>query len=442
MFEYLIDDKFLSSDDKIAVGVSGGADSMLLLWALIDKQKQLGFELIAVHINHGIRNETSDRDQKFVEDFCKKRKIKQISIKIDTKKLKSSEKLTLEEAARALRYDAFNSVMKQQKCNKLFLAHHKNDQAETILMHIFRGCGILGASGMRQNDKIVRPLLKLSKSEILTICKEHRIDFVVDETNESNDYSRNYVRNKIIPAIEKIYPNAVDAVVRFGERCEEIQNHIESMASENLIEETDGEVLLKDSAFGSQSFVVKEYIKRAFEKIGIFEDVELKHYNAVANLQKLEVNKQIDLPHKVIAKRTYKGIKFFKEKKQINKNIEYQFVIGKIELEGVGTIETNFVSPSSVEYGNGILFVDYNKISNEAVWRTRKLGDVFSKLGTGCKKLNDYFTDKKVETSRRDVIPVLAIENSILVVAGEDISENVKIDGDTDKIVSIKFIKN
>ena len=442
MFEYLIDDKFVCSNDKIAVGVSGGADSMLLLWALIDKQKQLGFEMLVIHINHGIRKETSDRDQKFVEDFCKKRKINQISIKIDTKKLKNSEKLTLEEAARTLRYDAFKKVIKEQKCNKLFLAHHKNDQAETILMHIFRGCGILGASGMRQNDRTVRPFLKLSKDEILSICKEHGIDFVVDETNESNDYSRNYVRNEIIPAIQKIYPNAVDAVVRFGKRCEEIQNYIEAMASEGLIEETNGEVLLKDSAFDSESFVVKEYIKQAFEKIGIFEDVELKHYNAVANLQKLEVNKQIDLPHKVIAKRTYKGIKFYKDKKQTSNDLEYQFVIGTIELEGIGTIETKVVLPNEVEYGNGILFIDYNKISNESVWRTRKLGDVFSKLGTGCKKLNDYFTDKKIETSKRDSIPVLAIENSILVVAGEDISENVKIDGDTDRIVSIKFIKN
>lgn len=442
MFENLIDNKFVDKGDKILVGVSGGADSMLLLWSLIDKQKEFGFDMVVVHVNHGIRNDTAERDQLFVEEFCKKRKIKQISVKIDTKKCKTTEKFTLEEAARVLRYEAFDKILKTENCNKLFLAHHKNDQAETILMHIFRGCGISGACGIKQSEKIKRPLLDLTKSEILKICNKHGIQFVEDETNNDNYYARNFVRNEILPTIEKVYPGVVDSICRFGERCEEIQRYIELMLSSDLIIQNDKEILLKDAAFENPNFLIKEYIKRVFEKLSIYEDIESKHYLLVTELQKMEVNKQIDLPHRIIAKRTYSGIKFLKTKKSNLKNEEYPFIFGELNFRDIGTIKASLVSLENIIYGEGSLFVDYNKIPNNAVWRTRKQGDVFSKLGTGTKKLNDYFTDKKIDIEKRDRIPILAIGNTVLVVLGEDISENVKIDGKTDKAVAIKFIEN
>lgn len=440
MFEYLIDDKMICKEDKIAVGVSGGADSMLLLWALIDKQRQIGFDLVVVHVNHNIRKETSKRDQDFVEGFCKKRKIKQLSVNINAKMLQKKEKYTLEEACRILRYEVFFKVMKEQKLNKLFLAHHKNDQAETILMHIFRGAGISGACGIRQSQNIKRPLLNLTKKEILNICKEYSIEYVIDETNLENDYARNFVRNQIIPEIEKLYPNSVDAIYNFGKRCEEIQNYIEALINENLIEDVDNGLILKDKAFDNPSFLVREYIKRVFEKLGVFEDIESKHYLIVLDLQKAEVNKQIDLPHKIVAKKTYSGIKFIKRNTKTDSNEEYNFIIGSIEFANKYIIETKIVSSDEIVYGEGCLFIDYNKISNLAVWRTRRLGDMFAKLGTGSKKLNDYFTDKKIDVDLRNDLPILAIDNQILAVYNYDISEKVKIDGNTDKVVSIKII--
>jgi len=442
MFEYLIEDRFVSENDRIAVGVSGGADSMLLLWSLFDKQKKIGFDMLVIHINHHIRKETSERDQKFVENFCKKHNIKQVTVNVNVENLKNEKKLTLEEAARKLRYSAFEDIMKKNNLNKLFLAHHKNDQVESILMHIFRGSGIAGASGMRESQTIIRPLINLSKSEILKICLDYHIEYVVDETNENNDYSRNAIRNKLIPLIETIYPNATENIFRFGKRCEEFQNFIEDLINFEMIVESNEDILLKDSAFETPSFVVREYIKKVFEKLNIFEDIEAKHYVAIYNLQKCEVNKQIDLPHQIIARKTYSGIKFFKKQEKKGIQSEYDFFIGTIEIEGVGQIKTQIVSENDVEYGIGILYADYNKISNSALWRMRKLGDNFNKLGSGSKKLNDYFTDKKIDIDKRDLIPVLAVDNNILVVCGQDISENVKIDGTTDKIVSIRFIAN
>lgn len=442
MLEFLIKDDFVQKEDKIAVGVSGGADSMVLLWALIDKQKQIGFELHVVNVNHHLRGGESDSDTNFVKEFCLKKKIACTIVDVDVKKTKTEQKLTVEESARKLRYEAFAKVMKKEKLNKLFLAHHKNDQVETILMHIFRGSGISGACGIKQSEQIVRPLLELSKNEILKIAKEYGVKFVEDSSNSDNDYSRNYIRNVVVPAIEKVYPNALNAIFEFGEKCKQVQNYLENQKNNDYFEEKHDCVVLKDQVLVEEKIVILEHVKEVFKKLNIFADIEQKHYEKIIELFNLKVNKSVDLPHGMVAKRTYAGVKFMKKSSEAKQTNEIEFVVGEVEFESYGKIKTSLVSASSVVYGEGSLFVDISKISNGAVWRTRKPGDVFSKLGTGSKKLNDYFTDKKVDFEKRDSLPILVSKNQVLVVAGLDVSENVKIDGETEQIVKIEFFPN
>lgn len=439
MLEFLIKDKFVEKSDRIAVGVSGGADSMLLLWALMDKQKQTGFYFEVIHVNHHLRGEDSDNDSKFVADFCKKYKVPCNIVDVDVKKLKTDSKTTLEEGARIARYNAFNELMKKNKLNKLFLAHHKNDQAETILMHIFRGSGIGGAVGIKNTETMIRPLLDLSKEEILELSKEHGISYIQDASNAENDYSRNYLRNVVMPQIEEVYPGIVNNIVKFGKRCEELQNYILSQIDESLIEESSESVLVNQLVFSKESFFVREYLKRAFEKLKVFSDIEAKHYSLVYELAKLEVNKELTLPHGLIARKTYGGIKILKETKKNQSLLEYEFIKnGEIVFNGEYKIITKLVSAGDVVYGDG-LFVDAGKISTNSVWRTRRLGDKFSKIGTGSKKLNDYLTNSKVEQELRDRLPILASGENVLVVAGDDVSEKVKIDASTDEIVKIIF---
>lgn len=438
MFEYLIEDSFVKKEDRIAVGVSGGADSMLLLWALLDKQKQTGFYLEVININHHIREKSSDDDSLFVENFCKKRKIPYKIIDIDVKKLKNDKKYTLEESARVARYDAFYKVMKEDKLNKLFLAHHKNDQAETILMHIFRGAGIAGAVGIKNTDKIFRPLLNLTKQEILDIAKEHGVDYVQDETNLDNDYSRNYIRNVIIPQVEKVYPTVVNNITQFGKRCEEMHSFLMSLVDDNLIPKENNQVLINDLVFSKEKVLIREYIKKAFEKLGVFSDVEAKHFQMIYELSKFDVNKEISLPHGVTAKKVYTGVKLFKCEKKQNNTSEFEFVkAGEIEF-GDYKIKTQLVKTDEIVYGDG-LYLDSSKILAKAVWRTRRPGDKFSKIGTGSKKFNDYLTNNKVDQDLRDKLPILVAGENVLVVLGDDISEKVKIDGNTDEIVKITF---
>lgn len=438
MFEKYIDDKLVCKDDRIAVGVSGGADSMLLLWSLLDKQKKVGFYLEVVNVNHKLRGEDSDRDSLFVKEFCKKRKIPSKIVEIDVKKLKNDKKMTLEESARVARYDIFKKVMKEDKLNKLFLAHHKNDQAETILMHIFRGSGVAGAAGIKNTETIIRPLLGLTKSEILKIAKEYNIEFVEDKTNNDNDYSRNYVRNVVLPEIEKVYPSAVKNIAEFGKKCEEIQSFIESLVDKNLLEIKKDEVVLKQEIFAQKLFIVNEYLKLAFNHLGVFSDIEAKHIKLICDLSAAEVNKEICLPHGLFAKKSYIGVKVFKKSKKSNLE-SFEFVKnGEIKFNEDFKIVTKVVVPAEVIYGEG-LYVDANKISTDAVWRTRKIGDKFAKIGTGSKKFNDYLTNSKIDYELRDKLPVLAVGESVLVFAGGDVSENVKLDGNTDEIVKIVF---
>lgn len=439
MLEHLVKDAGIVESDRIAVGVSGGADSMLLLWALLDLKKKVKFHLKVINVNHNLRGQESDRDSLFVKTFCEKKKIDCEVISVEVKKTKSQEKLTLEESARKLRYMAFAKIMKKEKLNKLFLAHHKNDQAETILMNILRGAGVHGASGIRQDGVIFRPLLNLKKSEILTLCAESNIKFVEDSTNAQNDATRNYLRNVIIPELEKIYPCAVDSIFAFGEKCRDVQNFIESQLNNDFIEEYNGEILVKSAVFHTNKILVREYLKRAFTKLGVFADIESKHYELAINLFDAEVNSMLNFPHNLVLKKTYGGIKISINKEKIQTVEEFDFVIGKVEFKGIGVIETTIVEPSDVVYGEGDLYISLSKLSTSAVWRTRRLGDVFAKLGSGSKKLNDYFTDKKVDVDIRDMIPLLVIQNQVLVVAGLDVSEKVKIDGDTDQIVKISF---
>ena len=309
MLEHLVKDSGLEMTDRIAVGVSGGADSMLLLWSLLDLQKKVKFYLKVINVNHNLRGEESDRDSLFVKTFCEKKKIPYEIVSVEVKKTKAQEKLTLEESARKLRYMAFAKIMKKEKLNKLFLAHHKNDQIETILMNILRGAGVSGACGIKQDGVIFRPLLNFKKAEILSVCKEAGIKFVEDSTNAQNDATRNYLRNVIIPELEKIYPSAVDSIFAFGEKCSDVQNFIESQLNKDYIEEFNGEILVKSAVFHTHKILVREYLKMAFSKLGVFADIEAKHYELAANLFEADVNSMLNFPHNLVLKRTYGGIK-------------------------------------------------------------------------------------------------------------------------------------
>lgn len=421
-------------NDNVVAGISGGADSMVLLNLLIKAKQIKSFKLTAVHIEHGIRAEEAKRDALFVQDYCKKHKVTCKIISADIPKLAKQKKQTLEECARNFRYQQFYKAMGTS--GKIFIAHNKNDQAETVLMHIFRGSGISGAAGIKQTDVIFRPLLCKTKAEILHHAKTNNIPFVQDSTNENTDYSRNFVRNKVLSQIEEVYPAVVENIAKFAGYASECEDLINSLINLNWFGKTHNSVSV--DAFSANKLVVKKVIEKAYNNCGEYSDLESKHIQMVLDLINLCKNGSVcNLPHGVIVEKRQNEVFFYKQTNKIEH--VYPFAIGENILPNGKKTNVTLIAEDQVEFGNGCYYVDYHKVPANAVWRTRNNGDYFARLGSGKKKLNDYFTDKKLPTTSRDNAVLLASGNNVLVVLGEDISENVKIDSHTLQIAKIEF---
>lgn len=434
-------DGFIYSGDKVIVACSGGADSMCLLSLMLEKQKDTDFEIIALHVNHNIRDKEADRDEQFVREFCKKNNVEFVCVSVNAIEYAKKHKMTLEQGARVLRYKAFNDEMQRRKANKIAVAHHKDDQTETVLMHIFRGSAIKGASGMSAVlGNIIRPLLDFSRNDIEEYNSIHNINSQEDSTNTDLNYTRNYIRHSVLPQIQKAYPFAQNAICEFAKKCKTDDDYIESMLPLGLLKREKNQVEILFEAKDLHPAIKFRLYKKAFEELGVFADIEYKHLKLINDIFNLKSGAVKSFPHSLCATKSYNGI-IISKKKDKPKYKEQAFCFGKIVFDGFGVATISEVDDyQQVQFDNKSHYVDLEKIPVSAVWRTRKLGDVFAKLGSGSKKLNDYFTDKKVPQAMRDIIPVLAVENRVLVVAGMDISEKVKITPGTEQFVKISYI--
>lgn len=433
-------DSYVFKGDKVVVACSGGADSMCLLSLMLEKKKYTDFEVVVLHINHNIRGEEAKRDEEFVLNFCKSNNLKFECVSVDAVGYCKKNKKTLEQGARELRYDAFNKVALREKANKIAVAHHIGDQAETILMHIFRGSSLKGASGMGAvSGSIIRPLLDFSREDIVEYNTTHNIPYQEDSTNSDPVYKRNFIRHSVLPEIEKAYPSAKNAICEFAKKCKIDDDFISSLLPLSLLKEEKTQVRIFSEADETHDAIKFRLIKLAFEKMGVFADIEQKHLKMVADLFKMKSGASVSLPNTLFASKVYDGVVISKKVMKQNTK-EARFETADTTFEGFGRIcVSKLEEGDSVEFGDGCHYVDLEKIPISAIWRTRRNGDVFAKLGSGSKKLNDYFTDKKVERHKRDNVPVLAYGNQILIVAGFDVSENVKITGETEQIIKIAY---
>ena len=431
----------ITKNDKVLVGVSGGTDSMCLLYLLERASEKMGFDFVAVHVNHNLRGEESERDQNFVEKYCQKNNIKLICESVDVNKYATKYAKTIEQAARELRYEMFDKIMQKEKATVLAVAHHKDDQAETILMHIARGSSLKGARGMSlKNGNTIRPLLNFTREDIEQYNKANKIPSIKDSSNDDVNYNRNYVRHKVLPSLEKAYPDVVNSLCKFASKCSVDDDFIQSMIPLKLIQCSENAVKILNEADNLHLAIKTRLIKMAFEQLGAYYDIEEKHIFEVLNLFKMKNSTKINLPFKIIAYKEYDGVVLTSSKNVFVKKNCFSFKTGTIKFDGFGEINAEMLSDEEIpEFGDGNHYVDYESIPSDAVWRTRDNGDVFAKIGSGSKKLNDYFTDKKIPLRLRDSIPVLVSGNKVYVVAGMDISENAKVTSGTENVVKINY---
>lgn len=433
-------DNLIKSGDIIGIAVSGGSDSMALLHYLHSIKDELDIGIVALHVDHSIR-ETSGNDADFVSAYCKEKGIRLFKTRIDVPSHAKQKSIGLEQSARECRYDFFASALEKGIVDKIALAHHADDQAETILMHILRGSGLSGAIGMTsKRDNYIRPMLNTTKQEILAYLNQNNISYVTDETNFDIDYNRNFIRNKVFPLLKQRYPFLATSLINFGKSCKEDSDYINSQIPlVGLIKEKHS-IKIPLSYFINQPSIINRIIFTALKQINIVSDIERKHVEMIKELANdLENGSRIDLPNQLVASKEYEYITLTAKYTKMDKS-EKVFKAGKFNFEEFGLITVK--KTSDLDHTHASHLLDANKIPKGTVWRYRKDGDTFTKFGSGKKKLKSYFIDKKIPARLRDSIPLLASGDEILLVLGYEISERVKIDDATKNAYAISILKN
>lgn len=436
--EFIKNNNLLKSGEVIGVGCSGGSDSLALLHYLANNQEKFDIEVVAIHVDHEIR-ENSCLDADFVKEKAKELGVRFYKFRVDAPKIAKEKGISLETAAREARYGVFQTLLRKGIVDKIALAHHISDQAETILMHLFRGSGVGGAKGMAPiSERVyIRPFLNQTKDDILQYLAENHLDYCEDETNDDVSYNRNFVRNEIMKKIKTRWPNAEQAIVNFAKTVKEDDDYINKQIDADAII-TEGKVVkIPTSYFLYDRAIVSRIIFKAVKSIGINQDIERKHIEAITELAlNYENGKKLYLPFEAIAIKEYDYVTIYnRHKEEIKFNQELK--CGEFDVPNFGKLIIRRVK--DFEISEGQLLIDYRKVPKGSVWRFRQDGDVFTKFGGGTKKLKSYLIDKKIPTRLRDYIPVLAFENEIYVIAGIEISEKVKVENvPTAYIVEVK----
>lgn len=296
----------IKEGDSIVVGVSGGPDSICLLNLLNNFRKKLNIKIYVAHINHMIRKNAIN-DEKFVENYCNKNDIPFFAKRVDVEKLAKDKKLSEEEAGRKVRYSFFNEVALKTNSNKIATAHTSNDNAETILMNIFRGSGISGLKGIQpvRENKYIRPLIDCTRDEIEKYCIDNKLNPCIDETNKEIIYTRNKIRNILIPMIKETYnPNIIKTLNRLSniaaEQTEYFNNITIEKYNEILILEKKDEIVLDLKKFNNIERVIKKYIiiYIIYKLFGSTQGIEKVHIDDIIKLCEKNIGNKFLMPNK------------------------------------------------------------------------------------------------------------------------------------------------
>lgn len=317
----------IQNGDVIVLGVSGGPDSISMLYILneIRKEKIIDFEIIVAHINHMIREEADD-DEKFVLDFCKKIGVQAFFKKIDVQKQAMYRKTGTEEEGRRVRYEFFEEIAQKVNANKIGIAHNKNDKVETMILNLLRGSGVSGLKGIEpiRDNKFIRPLIECERFEIEKYCEEKGLEPKIDKTNFENIYNRNKVRNIILPYIKKEFnPNIIETMNRLSELVSDENRYINEMTEKEynkmVIQTSENEIILDLKKFNNQDKVIKSrLILYTITKLkGSSSGIEKIHIEDIIKLCENNIGNKFLVPNKNL-KILIKNKKIFFALKQDN----------------------------------------------------------------------------------------------------------------------------
>lgn len=480
IYRYIEQNNMLTDCERVVIGLSGGADSVCLLMVLkgyIEK-KHLQTELCAVHVNHGIRQEAGE-DEEFARALCERMGVSFTAYHIDAIELAKQLGMSVEEAGRKERYRIFNEEC--QGCNaRIAVAHHMNDQAETVLMNLARGTSLKGIGGIRPvRDNIIRPLLSVTRAEVEAVLKEYGQNYVTDTTNLCNDYTRNSLRNVVIPYMtEKVNAHTVENIANAAEELQKNFDFIEAEADKAYEKHVPEEITDKRDTVvlrlcGTEFAVLHEVIRKRVIYRAVYaltqtaKDIYKVHVNAVDELVAKPVGSSADICYGLRAVKGYddiiisrknmdaasenlSGIRGLTEAElerlksgeavTITQNIYYDDN-GAPELKQVRVklqLHSNYEKNRNYANSCYAKSFDYDKIQGKLCIRHRADGDriVVNRAGTW-RKLKKEFIDRKVPADMRDNVLVVSDDSGVLWAVGVRRSECALIDDETRNVLDI-----
>ncbi|MBN8674023.1 MAG: tRNA lysidine(34) synthetase TilS [Chitinophagales bacterium] len=451
--KHITDQHLFSIKDTLVLAVSGGVDSVVLC----ELCKQAGYDFIIAHCNFQLRGAESERDEQFVQQLGEKYGVEVKLKRFDTEQYAAANKLSIQEAARALRYAWFEELVRRRKSevvsqesepgtrSLLLTAHHADDNAETLLMNFFRGTGLHGLTGIPASvNYIRRPLLPFSKEELQAFAKEEQLDYVEDSSNQSSKYTRNFFRNEIIPAISKVYPqvkaNLQDNIERF-KAIEKLYQLSVGAIKKKLLKEKGSEVhipvkqlmgyhnraliyeIIKD--YGFQEKQVEELVKLSDSDSGRYIESPLSSYRIIKHRHWFIISPVQSIASTAIV---------IEEK---DKQVIFEQGILQVEI----TSDLKPAWPAGrPETSNLIASIDFNKVIFPLLLRKWKTGDYFYPLGmTKKKKLSRFFIDQKLSKTEKENAWVIESNKRIIWVVGHRIDERVKIVSSTKKTLKLSL---
>jgi len=457
----------LKAEDSVLVGVSGGPDSVALFHLLLTFVPRFSLRLGVAHLNHCLRQNDSDKDAEFVASLAGRFGIPFYTLKADVRSYQLENRLSLEEAARRVRHTFLNKEAEKNRFNKIALGHHFDDNAELVLMNLFRGSGPLGISGIPpvRDGKIIRPLIESNRSEIIAFLDQNGIKYLSDASNRDTRFLRNRIRHDLIPLLKTSYNpkisqslNRLASIIRSEE--EWIENVIHPLFEKASINIQDDQIALSVSSLNQIHVAAKRrIIRKAISTIkGDLRRIGLTHIDsAIDLLESGPAYGNVDLPDRIRIRRKGEVLLLSREKNTLRnadapsgrtEMFAFEYRIEKPESLFIKEIGARITFtemgiknlPDLCGSGQHTGFFDRDELSFPMVLRNFRQGDRFTPLGmTGTQKIKKFFIDKKVPRKERIRCPILLCREKIIWVAGYRIDESVKVKPTTKNVLHVEL---
>lgn len=441
-------EQMLPPGASVAVGLSGGADSIALLHLLLSLREELSLcEVTAVHIHHGLRGEEADRDQRFVEELCARWSVPLTVHRCDVAALAAEQHIGVEEAGRTVRYERFEAEATRID-GYIATAHTASDNAETVLLHLCRGTGLHGLAGIPPvRGRIVRPLIDCTREEIEVYCAEHNLSFVTDSTNADVAYARNRIRQLVMPQLRAINPQVEAAITRLISRAREWDARLALQIQTALQEAMAGEDTYRREVLLTLNPDVQAAVLRYLLGEHGRQRGSEKHIRLASDL--LVHGGRLSVPGGRLMTVTGEYVRFAAESEPLSAFCYDGVIPGGSWQVGSEIWQLLCLSREDYEQKLNISKIgfsnacDYGKIIGSLCLRQRLEGDRYRPAGRDCgKTLKKLFNEAKMPTSERAAVPVLCDECGIVLVVGFDCDERVSITSDTETVLILKKMED